>query len=89
MGKRTDKEINVRELYDIHMGPPFKPVNVPLDGIAFLWSINHTTQFDVICKLLEGALSPTAYVPHRDVEYYWSQYRLLRDTSLVCSSRGH
>jgi len=41
------------------MGPPLKPVNIPLDGIHSLQRVDGTTQLGVLNRLAEGALSPT------------------------------
>jgi len=46
-------------LREVCMGPPLKPVKVPLDGIPSLLSAKCTTQLGVIDTLDEGALSPT------------------------------
>ncbi|GAB0186525.1 cAMP-dependent protein kinase inhibitor alpha [Grus japonensis] len=49
------------------MGPPLKPVKIPLDGITSLQRVNRTTQLDVIGKLAEDALNPTVFVTNKDV----------------------
>jgi len=38
------------------MGPLLDLVQIPLDGIPSLRSVDHFTQFGVICNLAEGAL---------------------------------
>ncbi|KAK4811172.1 hypothetical protein QYF61_019803 [Mycteria americana] len=58
-----DLALGFVELQEVPMGPLLKPVQVPLDGIPSLKRINCTTQLGVICKLAEGALSPTVYTP--------------------------
>jgi len=35
------------------LGPLFKPVQIPLDGILSFYCVNHTTQLGVISKLAE------------------------------------
>ncbi|GAB0180776.1 cAMP-dependent protein kinase inhibitor alpha [Grus japonensis] len=76
-----DLALGLVELHEVHMGPPLKPVQVPLDGIPSLRCVNCTTQLGVICKLAECALDPTVYVIDEDIKQYWSQYRPLRDTT--------
>jgi len=48
------------------MGPPLKPVQIPLDHIPSTWHANHTTLLGVTCKLAEGALNPTICVVYKD-----------------------
>ena len=55
------------------MGPPLKPVKVPLDGIPSLQCVNRTTQLGVIDKLAEGALNPTVHVADKEVKQRQSQ----------------
>jgi len=62
------------ELHEVYMGPPFKPVKVPLDSIPSLQSVDRTTQLGVIGKLAEGALNPDIHVADKDVEHCQSQY---------------
>jgi len=38
------------------MGPPFKPVQVPLDDIPSLQCVDCTTQLGVVGRLAEGVL---------------------------------
>ena len=52
------------------MGPPLKPVWVPLDCILTLWCVDCTPQLGVISKLAEGALDVT----DEDINEYTSQY---------------
>ncbi|PKU41108.1 hypothetical protein llap_8578 [Limosa lapponica baueri] len=77
------------ELHEVSMGPPLKPVQVPLDGIPSLMRVNHATQLGVIGKLAEGALYPTVYVSDKDVKQHWSQYRFLRNTTRHWLPLGH
>ena len=44
-----------------------------MDGIPSLCSTKFTVQIGAICKLAEGALSPTVCVIDKDVEKYMSQ----------------
>ncbi|KAK4828118.1 hypothetical protein QYF61_023916 [Mycteria americana] len=76
-----DLALGLVEPHEVHMGPLFKLVQVPLDGIPSLGHVNHTIQLGVVCKLAEGALDPTVYVIDEDIKQYWSQYGLLRDTT--------
>jgi len=62
------------DLYEVHMGPPFQTVQVPLNGIPFLQCANCAAQLGVIGKIAEGALSSTVHVTNRDVKWYPSQY---------------
>jgi len=41
------------------MGPLFKPVQIPLNGISSFYCVNCTTHLGVISKLAEGTLDPT------------------------------
>ncbi|KAK4830572.1 hypothetical protein QYF61_011750 [Mycteria americana] len=77
------------ELHEVHMGPPLKPVKVPLDGIPSLQRVNHTTQLGVIGKIAEGALNPTVHVSNKYVKQRRSQYRPLRNTTCHWSPLGH
>ncbi|KAK4811170.1 hypothetical protein QYF61_019801 [Mycteria americana] len=63
-----DLALGFVELQEVPMGPLLKPVQVPLDGIPSLKRITCTTQLGVICKLAEGALSPTVYVVDEDIK---------------------
>ncbi|PKU48778.1 serine-rich hypothetical protein [Limosa lapponica baueri] len=85
--KVQDPALGFVESHD--MGPLLKPVQVQKVGISSLKCVNHTTQFDVVCKLAEGALNPTVYVIDEDVEQYWSQYGPLRDTTCHQPPSGH
>ncbi|KAK4829425.1 hypothetical protein QYF61_004300 [Mycteria americana] len=76
-----DLALGLVEPHEIHMCPLLQLVQVPLDGILSLRCVNHTTQLGVICKCAEGMLGPTVYVTDEDIKLYWSQYRLLRDTT--------
>ncbi|KAK4818497.1 hypothetical protein QYF61_014227 [Mycteria americana] len=61
-----DLALGLVELHEVHMGPPLKPVKVPLDGIPSLQAVYCTTQLGVISKLAEGALDPTVHVADKD-----------------------
>ncbi|KAK4825246.1 hypothetical protein QYF61_025645, partial [Mycteria americana] len=76
-----DLALGLVEPHDVHTGPLFQLVQVPLDGIPSLRRVNCTTQLGVACKLAEGALDPTVYVIDGDIKQYWSHYRPLRDTT--------
>ena len=56
------------ELHEVCMGPPLKPVKVPLDGIPSLQCVDCTTQLPVVGKFGEGALDPTVSVANKDVK---------------------
>ena len=51
--------LGLAKLCEVHVGPPLKPVQVPLDGIPFLQCVHCTTQLGVVCKPAEGALDPS------------------------------
>ena len=53
------------------MGLLLEPVWVFLNGISSLECVDHTTQLDVICKLV---LDLTVDVIDEDIKEYWSQY---------------
>lgn len=54
--------IGVVDLHEIHMGPPLKPIKVPLDDIPALQCGSYSTQLDIICILAAGAVDPTTCV---------------------------
>jgi len=51
------------ELHEVAIGPPLKPVKIPLHGIPSLQCVNHIIQLGVACKLAEFAVNPTVSVP--------------------------
>ncbi|PKU43223.1 hypothetical protein llap_6461 [Limosa lapponica baueri] len=69
-----DPPLCLIDLHKVHMGPLLKSVQVPLDGIPSLRHVNCTTQLGVVCKLAEGAPSPTVDVTDEDTKQCWSQY---------------
>lgn len=54
----------------IHMGLLLQLVQLPLDDILSLRFVNHNTQLGDICRLAEGALSPTVCVIDEDIKQY-------------------
>jgi len=62
-----DLALGLVELHEVHTGPPLKPVQVALDGITSLQSVDRTTQLGVISKLAEDALHPTVHVADMDI----------------------
>ena len=48
-----DLALGLVELHEVDMGPPLKPVQVPLESIF---------------KLFEGALNPTVHVTYKDIK---------------------
>jgi len=62
------------EPHEVHTGPLFELVQVPLDGIPSLRHVDCTPQLGVICKLAEGAVDPTVHIIDEDVKQQWSQY---------------
>jgi len=44
------------ELYEFSVGPFLQPVKVLLNGSTSIWSINHSSQLCIVCKLVEGVL---------------------------------
>ena len=68
-------------LIRVHMGPPFKFITLPLDGIHSFCCINCTVQLGVMSKFAECALNPILYITDKDVKEYQYQDRLLRDTT--------
>ncbi|KAK4831314.1 hypothetical protein QYF61_016803, partial [Mycteria americana] len=75
-----DLALGLVELPEVCMGPPLKPVKVPLDGIPSLQRVDRTTQLGVIGKLAEGALNPTIHIV-KDMEQCRSQYQPLRNAT--------
>ena len=55
-----DLALGLVEPHEVCIGPPLKPVQVPLDGIPSLQCVNRTTQLGVISKRAESALN----LPH-------------------------
>ncbi|PKU42690.1 rna-directed dna polymerase from mobile element jockey-like [Limosa lapponica baueri] len=71
-----DPALGLVELHEVHTGPPLQPVQVPLDGIPSLQSVDRTT-LGVIRKLAESTLSrgiDTVHITNNDVKQQWSQY---------------
>lgn len=61
------------ELHEDFMGPPLKPVEVPLVRILALQHVDHTTQLGVLGKFAEGAFNPTVHIVDKDIT--WHQYQ--------------
>ncbi|KAK4827673.1 hypothetical protein QYF61_020484 [Mycteria americana] len=61
-----DLALGLVEPHEVRMGPPLKPVKVPLDGIPSLQCVDHTTQLGVVSKVAEGALDPTVHVADKE-----------------------
>ncbi|KAJ7419046.1 hypothetical protein WISP_56501 [Willisornis vidua] len=86
--KVQDLALGLVELHEVCMGPPPKPVKVPLDGIPSLHCVNCTTQFGVIGKPAEGALHPATNVANKDLKQCQSQNWPLRKITYHCSPLG-
>jgi len=56
------------KLHYVLVGPLFKPVKVPLDGIPSFCCITCTPQLGAFCRLAEGALNPITDVADRVVK---------------------
>ena len=63
-----DLALGLIEPHEVHMGPPLKPIEVPLDGIRSLQRVDRTTQLGIVGKRAEGALNPTVHVTDKDVK---------------------
>lgn len=63
------------ESHLVHVGLHLKLVHVPLCGIPAFYCIICINQ--LMYKVVEGILEPTAYVLDKDVEEYYSQDRSL------------
>lgn len=70
-----------------HMGPPLKPVQVPLGGMPFIQYASCTTQLGVVSRLPEAALDPPVCVTNTDAELPWCQ--ALRNATPHPSPLGH
>lgn len=57
--------------HDVHVGPPLKLVQVPLDGVPSLQHVNGTTQRVVINKFAQGAFDCTVHVINEDTKQYY------------------
>jgi len=77
------------ELHVVRAVPPLQPVKVPLNGIASLQHMDHTTQLGVASKLAEHALSPTVHVADKHIKQLRPQYRPLRHTTHHWSPPAH
>ena len=71
MTQMQDFALGFTEPHEVHMGLLLEPVWVFLNGISSLECVDHTTQLDVICKLV---LDLTVDVIDEDIKEYWSQY---------------
>ncbi|KAK4805791.1 hypothetical protein QYF61_000397, partial [Mycteria americana] len=76
------------ELHEVCTGPPLKPVKVPLDSIPSLQRVDRTTQLDVVGKIPEGALNPTAHVADKDDFIPWYSTKQIPEEAKVCSPEG-
>jgi len=76
-----DLALGLVELHEVCPGPPLKPVQVTLDAIPSLQSVDRTTQVGVISKLAEGALNPTVHIADKEVKQQQSQYQTLRNAT--------
>jgi len=56
------------DLHEVGIGPPLKPVQVPLDNIPSPLLCQLHYQIGVICKCVEGALNLTVKVIYKDVK---------------------
>lgn len=75
------------ELHKICLDPLLKLVKVFLDGMPSLQHVNSTTQLDVICKLVEDALSPIIYIINKDLSFINSILESLRECNsedIIC-----
>jgi len=84
-----DLALGLVDPHDVHTGPFFKLVQVPLDGIPSFWCVSCTTQLGVICKLVEGALDLAFSVIDKNVKEHRSQYGPLKDTTCHQHPFGH
>ena len=60
-----DFTLGIVEIHEVCLGPPLKPVKVPLDGIPSLQYVDCTTQLGAISKLAECALNPIVCVANK------------------------
>jgi len=72
-----DLAFGFAEPHEVLLGPLLKPVQVPLDGIPFLWCVDCTQPLGVTCKLAD----PTVDVTDVDIKEYQSQHQSLGDTT--------
>lgn len=69
------------ELKEVPVSPFLHPVELPLDGDTALWHISYSSQFCVICKLVEGTLCPVIQIINEYVKYHYTQHSSLRCTA--------
>ena len=69
------------EPLEIHLGTPFKSVEVTLNGIPSCHCVNRATQLGVVSKLAEATLNSVLDVTDKDAKEHRSQDRPLGDTA--------
>ena len=67
------------------MGPLLQPVQVLLDGFPSFQCMDCTTQLDVICKLVEGAISSCNF-SNTQLDQILMAMKLLKYVSSTASS---
>ena len=69
-----DLALDLVERPEVHPGPPFQLVQVPLDDVLSFWHVSCTTHLGVICKLAEGALDLAVWVTEENIKQHLSQW---------------
>jgi len=84
-----DLALDLVEPHKVRMGPPIKPVKVPLDVIRSLQHVDCTTQLGGVGELAEDTFNPTVHVASKDVKQCCSHYWSLRNTACHWSPAEH
>lgn len=71
--KQCNTAFLLAELYKVPTCPFLQHDQVPLDGSTIPWSISHSSEFCVICKLTEGALCSMIQIINAVVKWDQSQ----------------
>jgi len=68
-----DLAFGLVEPHTVGLSPLIQPAQIPLQGLPTLKQIDTPTQFGVICKLTEGALSPIIQIIDNDIKQNCTQ----------------
>ncbi|KAK4811287.1 hypothetical protein QYF61_023339 [Mycteria americana] len=68
-----DLALGLVEPHTTDLSPSIQPVQIPLQSLPTLKQIDTPSQFDVICKLTEGALNPLIQIIDKDIKQDWPQ----------------
>jgi len=69
-----DPALGLVEPHTVGLGPLIQLVQIPLQSLPTLRTINTPTQPGVLRKLTEGALDPLIEIIDKDIKQNWPQY---------------